>query len=76
MKPTLTLLTALLPAPRRNAATEDQTMLTVPTRRHRCFAIVALTAVSFALAQQAAAQQRWTNDEGKTITAGFIRIEI
>jgi hypothetical protein len=39
------------------------------------FAIVALTAVSFALAQQAAAQQRWTNDEGKTIAARFIRIQ-
>ena len=37
--------------------------------------IVAFTAVSFALAQQATAQQRWTNDAGKTITAQFIRLE-
>jgi hypothetical protein len=42
---------------------------------HRLFAIVAFTAVSFALAQQATAQQRWTNDAGKTITAQFIRLE-
>lgn len=44
-------------------------MLTMLGRLHRLFAIFAFTAVSFALAQQAAAQQRWTNDAGKTITA-------
>jgi hypothetical protein len=42
---------------------------------HRFLAIVAFLAVSFALARQAAAQQRWTNDAGKTITARFLRLE-
>lgn len=38
-------------------------------------ALVAFIGVVFALAQPAAAQQRWTNDEGKTITARFVRLE-
>ena len=75
MKPTLTIPTALLRGTRRNGSTEDQTMLTVLGRLHRLFAIVAFTAVSFALAQQAPGQQRWTNDEGKAITAAFVQIE-
>jgi hypothetical protein len=37
--------------------------------------LLAPLAGSTAFAQQISGQQRWTNDEGKTITADFVRIE-
>ncbi|MBM4019847.1 MAG: hypothetical protein FJ288_16255 [Planctomycetes bacterium] len=46
-------------------------------RLHRYLTIVALTAASFASAQEppAKAVQRWTNREGKTISAAFVRMD-